>query len=494
MAIAAPRPAPRAAVPARPARPSRPSWAGELRATLALGLPLVAAQLAQIAINTTDTLMMGRLGPEALAAGALGTTLLFLPTIAGIGLTAAVSAIVAQERGARPSDVRGPRRTVRQGLWAVTLLGLPGLVLLWYGDRVLLLIGQDPALVGGSLGYLRTAMWGFLPTLWFLVLRAFVSATERATPILLITLGGVAVNAGANWLLMFGHYGLPALGIRGTGIATALTNTAMLIALAAFIARDRRLRRYRLAGRLWRPDREKLATVFRIGLPISGLLVAEVGGFAASTAMAGRIGADTLAAHAIALQIASVTFMVPLGLSQATTVRVGLAAGRGAGVALAGRVSLALGCGFAALAAVLMLLAPGALVSAFIDPSAAAAALAITFVGVAAVFQLVDAAQVILAAALRGLGDTGVPLVMGLIGYWGIGLPLGATLAFGGLGAPLGGLGVWIGLASGLASVAVLLGWRWRRDVAAWREDGALPDAAPAPPSPAPLPSHAETL
>ena len=451
-------------------RAGRSAWMAETRATLALGLPLIAAQLAQIAIGVTDTLMMGRLGPEALAAGALGTTLYFIPTIAGIGLTAAVSAIVAQERGARRSDVRGPRRTVRQGLWAVTMLGLIGLVLLWNGDAVLRLLGQDETLIEGATAYLRTAMWGYLPALWFLVLRAFASSLERATPVLVITVLGIAVNAAANWAFMFGNWGAPALGIQGTGIATSLTNTAMLIVLALYIARDRRMRRYRLAGRLWRADWEKLRAVFAIGLPISGLLLSEVGGFAASTAMAGAIGTETLAAHTIALQVASVTFMVPLGLSQATTVRVGLAAGRGSGVALAGTVSLVLGGGFAAAAALLIFLVPNVLVGAFIDPAVApsTAALAVSFVFVAAVFQLVDAAQVVFAAALRGLGDTGVPLVMGLFGYWGVGLPLGATLAFGLLGEPLGGLGVWIGLAGGLTTVALLLGFRWFRDVGAW--------------------------
>ena len=471
MAFAAPT---RAAAPPPLPRAGRAAWIVELRATLALGVPLIAAQLAQIAINTTDTLMMGRLGPEALAAGALGTTLYFIPTIAGIGLTAAVSAIVAQERGARRSDVRGPRRTVRQGLWAVTILGLFGLVLLWNGDAAMLALGQDPALVEGAMTYVRSAMWGFLPALWFLVLRAFASSMERAAPVLVITVAGIAVNALANWLLMFGHWGLPALGIAGTGIATSLTNTAMLVALALYIARDRRMGRYRLGGRLWRADREKLLTVFRIGLPISGLLIAEVGGFAASTAMAGMIDTRTLAAHTIALQITAVCFMVPLGLSQATTVRVGLAAGRGSGVGMAGLVSIALASAFAGVTALIMVVAPEPLVTAFLDPetATAAVALAVSFLGIAAVFQLVDAAQVVFAAALRGLGDTGVPLVMGVFGYWGVGLPLGATLAFGLFGPPMGGTGVWIGLAAGLASVAALLGWRWFRDVAAWRRGG----------------------
>ena len=447
-----------------------PAWRAELRATLALGLPLIAAQLAQIALQTTDTLMMGWLGPEALAAGALGNTLYFLFVIVGIGLTAAVSALVAQERGARLSDVRGPRRTVRAGLWAVTIYALPMSVLIANGDAILALLGQDPELIAGARGYLRSVVWGFLPALWFLVLRAFVSSLERPKPILVIALAAIAVNAGLNWVLMFGRLGLPALGITGTGIATSLVNVGSLVALALVIARDRQMRRYRLAGRLWRLDPARLDAIARIGLPIAGLLLAEVGGFAASTAMSGLIDTDTLAAHTVALQITSVAFMVPLGLSQATTVRVGLAAGRGAGVGRAGTVSLVLGLGFAALAALVMVSVPRLLVGGFLDPddSVRATRLAIGFLAVAALFQLVDAAQVILAAALRGLNDTAVPLAMGLVGYWGVGLPLGAALAFGWLGPSLGGTGVWIGLASGLTAVALMLGWRWRRDLARW--------------------------
>ena len=459
------------APPAPP--PAAPPWRVELRATLALGVPLIVAQLAQIALQTTDTLMMGRLGPEALAAGALANTLYFLFVIVGIGLTAAVSALVAQKRGHRSSDLRGPRRTVRAGLWAVTLYALPSMVVIWHGGAVLELIGQDPALVARAEGYLRTVLWGLPAALWFLVLRAFVSSLERPGPVLAIALAAIALNAGLNWVLMFGRFGVPALGIQGTGIATASVNAATFAALALFIAWDRRLRRYKLLGRLWRFDRGEMAAIARIGVPIAGLLLAEVGAFSASIAMAGLVGTQTLAAHAIAQQIAGVAFMIPLGLSQATTVRVGLAAGRGAGVARAGHVSIALAVAIAVLAALAMVAAPRALVGAFIDANASArtAALAVSFVGIAALFQLADATQVVLAAALRGLGDTAVPLVMGLVGYWVIGLPLGAALAFGWFGAPMGGLGVWIGLATGLSAVAALLGWRWRRDMRRWRTE-----------------------
>ena len=445
-------------------------WWGELRATLALGLPLIGAQLAQIAINATDTLMMGRLGPAPLGAGGLATTLQFLFVIVGIGITAAVGVMIAQERGARPHAVRGPRRSVRQGFLVVTVLALAALLVLWNGPATLRLLGQDADLAERAGPYFRTAMWSVPFALWFLVLRAFVSAMERPLPILVVTLGAILANAGLNWVLMFGNLGAPALGLRGAGIATTIVNAAMFAALALFVARDRRLRRFRLAGRFWRADPERLAQLVRIGGPIAGLLLAEVGAFATSTLLAGRVGATTLAAHLIALQIASVAFMVPLGLSQATTIRVGLAHGRrdASGTALAGAVSLGLGLGFSLLVAALFILAPGPLVMAFTgEEGGEVVALASSFLFFAAMFKFVDAGQVVLAGALRGLGDTAWPLAAGLVGYWMIGLPVGAALAFGWLGPALGGDGVWIGLATGLAVVFVLLLWRWRMTVRA---------------------------
>ena len=462
-----------------------------MRATLVLGLPLIASQLAQIAINTTDTLMMGRLGPEALAAGALGTTLQFLFVIAGIGLTVAVGAMVAQERGARSSAVRGPRRTVRQGQWAVTILSVPSLFILWRAEDVLVFFGQDAALAAYAVEYIRASMWALPFVLWFTTLRAFASALERPWPVLIITLVAIVANAAINYVLMFGHFGFPALGIRGTGIATTVVNAGMLVALAIFIHRDRRMHRYRLAGRLWRADWPRLAELAKIGVPISLLLLAEVGAFAATTALAGMLGTITLAAHTIALQIASVAFMVPLGLSQATTVRVGLAHGARRDIGVPGHVSLVLALGFAMLTAALFFAFPGRLVAAFINrlESPDVAALAVSFLFLAAVFQLVDAAQIVLGAALRGLGDTVLPLAAGVVGYWLIGLPLGAALAFGWLGEAWGGMGVWTGLATGLTIVAALLALRWAKAV---RQPGSVGVAPPsAEPAPAPVPTRA---
>ena len=438
-------------------------WPAELRATLTLGVPLIAAQLAQIGINTTDTLMMGRLGAEALAAGALGNTLLFLFMIVQIGLGVAAGTLVAQERGRRSSAVREPRRIVRQGVWATTAFTLFALAMLWNGETLLRLAGQDPGIARHAMEYIRPAMWALPFSGVFVVLRGFMLSLERTREVLVITLCAIVVNAMLNWGLMFGRLGIPPLGIGGTGIATALTNAFMVGALVWKLQADARLRRYAVLGRFWRPDPQRLRTVVVMGVPIALLLLAEVGTFAASTALAGMVGTETLAAHAIALQITGVCFMVPLGLSQATNVRVGLAHGRGRGIALAGNTSLALGFGFALLAAILMLAVPDRMVAAFIDPADAerTAALATSFLLIAALFQIADGGQVLLAAALRGTGDTAVPLALGVVGFWLIGIPLAAALAFGWLGEPWGGLGVWTGLGVGLTAVSVLLGARW---------------------------------
>ena len=441
----------------------RSAWWRETRATVTLGLPLIAAQLAQIAINTTDTVMMGWLGPRSLAAGALGTTLLFVFIIVAIGLSVGVGTLVAQTRGADPSDLGGVRRIVRQGFWAVTIFALLALLMLREGEALLVLAGQEPALASEAMLYLRPAMWAVPLAAWFVVLRAFVLSLERPRPILAVTVVAILVNASLNWVLMFGRLGMPALGIGGTGIATTISNGFMLVALAIVVARDPAMRRFRVFSQVWRPDPSRLWRVFRIGVPISLLLLAEVGTFSGSTAIAGMVGTQTLAAHAIALQVAGVAFMIPLGLSQATNVRVGLAYGRGSGVALAGWVSLALGLGIAAVSALVMFTVPEVLVAGFIDPETAERtyALAVSFLFYAALFQLVDSGQVLYASALRGMGDTAVPLALGLVGYWGIGLPLAATLALGLVGEPIGGVGVWIGLAVGLAVVCALLAVRW---------------------------------
>jgi MATE family multidrug resistance protein len=280
--------------------------------------------------------------------------------------------------------------------------------------------------------------------------------------------GAVAFNALANWCLVFGNFGFPAMGIAGSGLATTLSSALMFLGLAIFVSVERRFRSYHLFGRFWRADWPRFMALLRLGAPIAGILAFEVSIFNAAAFLMGLINAASLAAHAIAIQIASMTFMVPLGLNQAVTVRVGLAYGAGnpEGISRAGWAAYVIGVGFMALMALVMLLWPRLLISAFIDlddpANSAVIGLAITFLSFAALFQIFDGAQAVASGMLRGLHDTKVPMILAAIGYWGVGLPLGVLLAF---HYGFEGSGIWMGLSGGLAAVAVLLLLRWlRRD------------------------------
>ncbi len=443
-------------------------WREEIRAMVALAWPMVLTNLGQTAMTATDVMMMGRLGPETLASGALGSNLYFMPLIFGLGLMLATSPMMATELGRRRHSVRDLRRTVRQGLWLAILISIPIWIFLWNGERILLAMGQEPDLAHRAGTYLRWLQWAVLPFYGYIVLRSFISALERPGWALVIVFVAVACNVVFNWVFMFGNLGFPAMGIAGSGLATSLSSMLMFVGMAAVVMLERRFRRYRLFGRFWRSDWPRFKGLLRLGLPIAGILAFEVTIFNAAALLMGLIDADSLAAHAIAIQISSITFMVPLGLNQAVTVRVGLAHGAGnpEGVSRAGWTAYVIGVAFMALMALMMILWPRLLISAFIDLSAPANArvigLAVSFLVFAALFQIFDGAQAVAAGMLRGLHDTKIPMIYAAIGYWGIGLPLGVLLAF---HFGFNGVGIWAGLSIGLAVVAALLLGRWlRRD------------------------------
>jgi MATE family multidrug resistance protein len=437
---------------------SRASWLAEVRALLALGWPLILAQLAQNALFTTDVIMMGWLGPEFLAGGILATAFMNTFMIGGIAMLSVVAALVAQARGA--GDIKGVRRTVRQGFWVAIALSLLLWPLLWQVGPILSGLGQNPVTVAGAIDYVHTAMWLVLPGLGYVVLRSFLAAMGATRVILMVTFTAIVLNAGLNWVLMFGNLGFPRLELRGAAIATFIVNCTMFLALALYVVRHRKYRRYHVFARFWRSDWSRFLTILRVGAPIGLMVLAEVGLFSSAAVLMGLLGTNELAAHAVALQCASTAFMVPLGLSQATTVRVGVAYGRGdsAGVARAGWASLGVTLVFMSITALLFILTADSLVGLFLDRddpgNAEALALAASYVVVGGIFQLVDGAQVSIAGALRGLSDTTMPMVMALFGYWAIGFPVAWVGGF-----MLGGrgIGVWLGLAAGLAFVAVVL-------------------------------------
>jgi len=438
-------------------------WRDEFRATLTLAWPLIVANLTQQAIQATDVLLMGRLGSTQLAAATLALNLTFTVNVLLLGLLTAASPMMATALGRRSNAVRDVRRTFRAGLWLLFFTVPPYWLLLWNAGSLMLAMGQPPELAGQGQIFLRAYMWCTAPWLLFQLLRHFLSALERPRVVLWLSVSGIALNALLSWSLIFGHFGLPALGLVGGGLGSSLTWLILCAALTVIVSVRPHFRRFHLFGNWWRLDGERTAAMIRLGWPIGITLALEMGVFALAAYFMGWIGAPAVAGHAVALQLAALTFMVPLGLGQAATVRVGLTLGRGdePGVSRAGWAAWVLGVGFMGVMAIGMWAAPHWLVTLFlrdVPANAVAIGLAVSFVRIAAAFQLVDGAQVIGAGMLRGLHDTRWPLIFALVGYWVVGLGIGSWLAF---ARDWKGVGIWVGLASGLAAVAALMLIRW---------------------------------
>ena len=464
-----------AAVAISSGAPAR-TWRGELQATLALAWPLILANLTMQLIQATDVVLLGWLGSKELAAAALALSLSFGMILFALGVLTACSPMMASALGARSNAVRDVRRTFRQGVWAAAMMAVPTLIVLWNAEQVILFFGQDPELARLAGWFLRGYMWVIPPWMLFQVMRNFVSALERPGWVLVISTLGIPLNAVLSWSLIFGHLGLPELGLIGGGIGSSVVWAAMALALALVILTDRQFRRFHLFGRFWRPDWPRFRQLFKLGGPIGLTMGFEGGVFSAAAYLMGLFGAPSVAAHQIALQIAATTFMVPLALGQATTVRVGLAYGRRdrEGIGLAGWTSLGLSTAFMTLMATLMFIFPRELITLFLADTrenATVIELGMSFLRIAALFQIVDGWQVVGAGMLRGIHDTRVPMIFALFGYWAIGLGVGIALAF-----FMGwrGIGIWTGLAAGLGVVAVLLIRRWsRRDRLGLLEAGA---------------------
>jgi MATE family multidrug resistance protein len=447
------------------AGPPARTWSSELRATLALAWPLILANLTMQLIQATDVVLLGWLGPNELAAAALGLSLSFGMILFALGVLTATSPMIASALGARSNAVRDVRRTFRQGVWAAALMTVPTLIVLWNAEGVILAFGQEPELARLAGRFLRGYMWVIPTWMLFQVMRNFVSALERPGWVLAISAAGIPLNALVSWSLIFGHLGMPELGIVGGGIGSSIVWAAMALALAIVVLTDRQFRRFHLFGRFWRPDWPRFRQLFRLGGPIGLTMGFEGAVFSAAAYLMGLFGAPSVAAHQIALQIAATSFMVPLALGQATTVRVGLAYGRGdrAAIGLAGWTAFGLSTAFMTLMATLMFAFPRELITLFLEDTPANAtvvALGVSFLRIAALFQIVDGWQVVGAGMLRGLHDTRVPMIFALFGYWAIGLGVGVALAF---FMDWRGIGIWWGLAAGLGVVAILMLWRWSR-------------------------------
>jgi multidrug resistance protein, MATE family len=430
----------------------------EIHATLALAAPLAAANLAQMAMAVTNTVMVGRLGAVPLAAAGLGGMLYFTFGVMLQGILFAVAPLAAHALGA--GDRRAAGRIAGAGLVLALLLALPFVAALANLDRLLQAAGYGAALANEIGRYLRALAWGAPAFLGFAVLRSLLAALSRTRPVMAVLLVCVASNAALNWSLIFGHLGASALGVAGSGYASAVNQWLMLAGLGMCLRVMPRLAGLHVLHGAFAASRTRMADILRLGLPIAGMRGLEVGVFLAAGILIGRLGAAALGAHQLVLNCAGISFMVPLGLSQAATVRVAyeLGAGRALAARRAGFVALALGIGFMGATAVVLWSFPDAIIAAYVNIANPAnrptVEVARRLIVIAALFQVFDGMQVIAAGALRGYKDTMVPMLLAILGYWVTGFAGGWLLAF-----PLGygAVGLWWGLALGLAVVALLL-------------------------------------
>ncbi|MDE2466437.1 MAG: MATE family efflux transporter [Alphaproteobacteria bacterium] len=444
-------------------------WVEEALALLRLAVPLIFTQLSQMAIMTTDIVMLGRLSSSALAAATLGNIVFFFAWLIGFGPASAVSPMIAQLIGARPGERAGVRHIARMGLWAVLLISLPLMSLLWFTHPLLLALDQRPDLAVQAGAFTAALCFGLPASLGYQVLRGFATALGKPIAPLIVMLAAIGFNALGDYTLIFGHFGFPRLGIVGSGTASALSFTFMFLCTLSVIHIMPSLRKYRILRRFWRPRWFELNEVFRLGMPLGLTTIFEAMMFNSATLMMGTFGSVTLAAHQIAINVPSITFMVPLGLGMAATVRVGMAAGRKDyhSVRRSGFSAMLLGgCFMASMALIIYAFAPQ-IAGLYLRPTAANAAVilrAALFLHIAALFQLADGQQVVMAMSLRGLKDARVPMWLAGGSYWLVGFPLCLGLGFG-LG--LNGIGIWYGLASGLATAAILMTVRFV--ILAWR-------------------------
>ncbi len=436
-------------------------WA-ETCATLSLAGPMIMTMVAVIAMETVDTLMIGRLGEEALASAALALNAWFIFLLFGIGVLGAVSSLASQSVAI--GDDRGVRRSARQGLWAGLMMGTPFAIILGFAEPILMALGQEPAIAAGAQDYLNWMGAALIVVFLNVPLRLTMASYGVTIPAMLIVWSGVPLNALLNWVFMFGGLGGPEMGLAGAGLSTFLVDVYIFLCAVVYVLRAPLFARLNLFANFWRPDWQRFRQLMAIGLPAGGTSVLEHGLFAATAIMMGWVGVTQLAAHQVAIQIMSITFMLPFGLSQAATIRVGLAAGARdlAAVRLRGRTIYYLSAVSMVGAAILFWTSGEFLVGLFLaadDPNRAEIVeYGTMFLAIAALFQIVDGTQITGGGILRGLNDTMIPMLMAIVGYWVLGVPAAYVMAF---EFSLGGAGIWYGVALGLTACAIGAVWRF---------------------------------
>jgi multidrug resistance protein, MATE family len=443
---------------------NRARWAAETAATLRLTAPIALAFLAEIGIVVADAVMAGKLGTPALAAEGLGAHLLFTPQLLAMGVLSSIAALGAHADGAE--DAAMVTRVSRQGLWLATFLAIPVMLVIALTPSLLALSGKDPEILGMTRGMMYAGMMGVPALLWYTALRNFATVMHRTRIVVVISLLSLGVAIASNWLFLYGNLGAPKLGVTGVGISWSLASWVQLGVMIAYVKRQPLLMRYRVLSDLLHTDWKVLKDLFHIGWPISLSYAFETALFLASSLMMAWIGPDELAAHTVVISISSVSYMIPYGLSQAATVRVGFCTGAkdAEGARCAGFVAIGLGIVWMMCTGLAMITIPKSLIGIYFetaDPvNRGALAVALMIIPIGALFQVVDGMQCTAIGALRGLKDTRVPMIMCFLGYCVIGVVSSLVLAF---GFDFGPQGVWFGLFIGLFASAVFLTVRFQK-------------------------------
>jgi MATE family multidrug resistance protein len=442
-------------------------WKRELAALAQLAIPVVLSELGWMAQGVVDTIMVGALGPAAIGAVAVGNAVFYTPSLFGIGLLLSLDTMVAQAYGRKDYD--DCHRWLAQGIYLAAFITPILMILVACASFGFTLAGITPEVAIPGAAYLRMLDWSLLPLLIYGATRRYLQGVGQVRVITLTYIGANLINWGGNWVLIYGHFGFPAMGVRGSALSTVIARVMMALSLVGFAWRYERRRGHPLFKHWASPQLDRIRRLMRLGLPAAGQIILEVGAWNMATLSAGFLSPVALATHQIAINYASITYMVPLGISAAAAVAVGHAVGAEdkARARRAGWLALALGSSFMLLAGIVFLVAPTPLIELFThDPQVLAVGPSLLWI--AAAFQIFDGVQTVCTGALRGLGETRAPMIANFVGYWILGLPLGLILCF---VLKWGIYGMWIGLTLALIVISSILAHRWYRASQKYCED-----------------------
>jgi multidrug resistance protein, MATE family len=435
----------------------------EFRPMLRLAVPLALAELGWMAMGIVDTIMAGRLGAAALGAGSLGNMVFYPIVTGGTGLLLGMDTLVAQAYGA--DKHRDCRHTLIGGIWLAIALTPPLWLVILATIPLLRVVGTNPRVLEQLIPFMKALACSIPSLMLFTTFRRYLQAMNIVRPVMFALVSANLINVLGNWLLMYGHWGFPAMGLEGSGWSTSIARLYMAGVLAAAIVWNEQRTASLLLRSSWRPDLARIRRLIGLGAPVAGQIFAEGGVFGIVTVLAARLDEVSLAAHSIAVQTIATTFMVPLGISSAAAVRVGHAVGRrdSRGAATAGWTALLLSAIFMGGAGLALTFVPGWIVRVFIGDAAVIAS-GTVLLRIAAFFELFDGFQIVATGALRGLGDTRSPMLAHLAGYWALGLPVTYVLCF---TLDWGVRGIWVGLTAALILIGTVLVEKWRREVRA---------------------------